>query len=532
MRHVSTRIYNLIFIVLLIAFALYGWAFIQRTVIDANGQPMHALFDDAMISMQYAKHLAGGQGLAWNAGETPVEGYSNPLWVFLMAGIHLLPIPLTQTSLAVKVMSLAFLLFNLIAVKLLAERFTTNRLIPLVAAFLTALYFPLNNWSLQGMEVGFEALLLTATLLFGTQAIFAKSFSYWPYVLLAAAILLRMDAAAPALAATVSFAWVDVKNRRQHLGWGLGAIAITLIILTVFRLVYFGDWLPNTYYLKLGGISTVLRVSLGLRRFWDLVWNSNWVLMVLPLLLPALDRRRSLWPLFAAFIAQVGYSIYVGGDAWEHVGGANRFVAAVMPIFFILFALTLSQLQKLVIAQEKKSNWVQLASQGFLIAFTVFALFSFNSLLVQNAVAKWTLRDKPVFTESVERYALMGLALHDVTTPEATIAVVTAGNIPYFSERTSIDLLGKNDPYIARGPARINSSLFEPGTFRPGHNKWDYAYSIGELQPDVVAQIWEGTDEEVAPFLAGYDLYEIDGIPYYFLDDSPNILWDQLPPQE
>lgn len=531
MRDVSTRIHNLIFVVLLIAFTLYGWAFIQRTAIDAGGRQMHALFDDAMISMQYAKNLARGEGLVWNAGERPVEGYSNPLWVLLMAGVHLLPIPITQTSLAVKLMSLGFLLLNLIVVKLLAELFTTNKLIPLLATFLIAGYFPLNNWSLQGMEVGLEALLITAALLLGTRAVLAKRFSYWPYLIFAIAIALRMDAAVPALAAMAAFAWIDADHRGQHLIWGLGAIAATLSALTAFRLIYFSDWLPNTYYLKLGGISAILRISLGLRRFWDFAWNSNWVLMAIPLLLPVLDRRRSLWPLYAALIAQVGYSIYVGGDAWEHVGGANRFVAAVMPIFFILFALALGQIQELVASRDKKAKWVQPASQGLVSAFTLLALFSFNNLLVQNAVAKWSLRDKPVFTESVERYALMGLALREVTTEDATIAVVTAGNIPYFSDRTSIDLLGKNDPVIARGPARINSSLFEPGTFRPGHNKWNYAYSIGELQPDVVAQIWEGTDEEAAPFLAGYDLYEIDGIPYYFLDDSPNILWDLIPPQ-
>ena len=26
--------------------------------------------------------------------------------------------------------------------------------------------------------------------------------------------------------------------------------------------------------------------------------------------------------------------------------------------------------------------------------------------------------------------------------------------------------------------------------FLPGHNKWDYEYSIGELQPDIVAEEW------------------------------------------
>jgi hypothetical protein len=486
-----------------------------------------------MISMQYAKNLAHGDGLVWNPGEQPIEGYSNPLWVLVMAVVHLFPLALTETSFYVKLISLALLLFNLVAVKLLAEQLTEDKLVPLLAVFLTAFYFPLNNWSLQGMEVGFQALLLTCALWLAVRAWKQKRFDYWPYVIFGATFLLRMDAAAPALAATAAFAYLDEKRRKQHLVWGIAAIAIPLAALTIFRLAYYGDWLPNTYYLKLGGVSTVLRISLGLRRFWDFVWSSNWVLFALPLALPALDKRRLLWPLYAVLLSQVAYSVYVGGDAWEHVGGANRFIAAVMPIFFILFAHTLGRLQEVVLSSIKgKSRWRMPASQAFLVAFAIFSLFSFNSLNVQGAVDKWTLREKPVFTESVERYASMGLALKQVTAPDATIAVVTAGNIPYFAERTSIDLLGKNDPVIAKGPARINSSLFEPGDYRPGHNKWDYAYSIGVLQPDVIAQIWENTDEEAAPYLVGYELYVIDGIPYYFREGSPNVLWDQIPPQE
>ena len=32
--------------------------------------------------------------------------------------------------------------------------------------------------------------------------------------------------------------------------------------------------------------------------------------------------------------------------------------------------------------------------------------------------------------------------------------------------------------------------------FEPGHDKWDYAYSIGELRPDVVAQLWHASDDD------------------------------------
>ncbi len=41
--------------------------------------------DDAGISFAYARNLALGHGLVAQPGVIPVEGYSNPLWVFLLA---------------------------------------------------------------------------------------------------------------------------------------------------------------------------------------------------------------------------------------------------------------------------------------------------------------------------------------------------------------------------------------------------------------------------------------------------------------
>lgn len=121
----------------------------------------------------------------------------------------------------------------------------------------------------------------------------------------------------------------------------------------------------------------------------------------------------------------------------------------------------------------------------------------------------------------------MGLVLKQITTPQATIAVVTVGNIPYFSARTAVDLLGKSDKVIARTEPQATAGNFDfDDDFRPGHNKWDYDYSIGELQPDIVAQLWGDTSAAMPILQADYELVEIDGIPYWLRRDSKNILWD------
>jgi len=75
-----------------------------------------------------------------------------------------------------------------------------------------------------------------------------------------------------------------------------------------------------------------------------------------------------------------------------------------------------------------------------------------------------------------------GLAIAENTAPAATIAVHAAGQIPYYSGRRTIDLLGLNDPIIAKGP--------RSASFYPGHDKWNYEYSIGQLRPDLIADNW------------------------------------------
>src|SRR6185436_5794749 len=80
---------------------LFYLGFIWKNSFLVNGVRFFSLFDDAMISMRYAKNLADGFGLRWNPGAAPVEGYTNFLWTLYMAAIHLLPVAISKTSLLV-----------------------------------------------------------------------------------------------------------------------------------------------------------------------------------------------------------------------------------------------------------------------------------------------------------------------------------------------------------------------------------------------------------------------------------------------
>ena len=117
--------------------------------------------------------------------------------------------------------------------------------------------------------------------------------------------------------------------------------------------------------------------------------------------------------------------------------------------------------------------------------------------------------------------------VRELTTQEAKVAVVWAGILPYFAERHAVDLLGKNDKVIARKPMRVSAGLSRFKDFYPGHLKWDYAYSIGELRPDVIISLW-GDREEAAPYLSAYRAIEVNGTCLWVRRGSSHVHWDRL----
>ena len=61
------------------------------------------IVDDAGITFAYARNLASGQGIVAQPGVPPVEGYSNPTWMFVAAAayaLHLFVLPWTPKVLA------------------------------------------------------------------------------------------------------------------------------------------------------------------------------------------------------------------------------------------------------------------------------------------------------------------------------------------------------------------------------------------------------------------------------------------------
>ena len=273
------------------------------------------------------------------------------------------------------------------------------------------------------------------------------------------------------------------------------ASALRVVLLTVggilaFQRAYFGDMLPNTYYQKMVGGSIDERLIHGALVFLQYALLDVAVMAVVVaggmIRLRAL-RSTEMFLLVTLFVVQCLYSVWVGGDYAEpETASANRFVAQGVPALIVLFAIAVEALL------ASRGSDAMRAVPPWAVAIAIAALTV--CAISGPPWLRW-LRDNAPLLRSDIRRARAGLAIAKYTSPEATIAVHAAGQIPYYSQRRSIDLLGLNDPFIARGPRRT--------AFYPGHDKWDYEYSIGQLQPDLIADNWI----RLAPYMSTQQEY-------------------------
>ena len=525
-----------LFLLTVAAFVTYAALFIYRTSFVVGGERYFSLFDDAMISMRYAKNLANGHGLVWNPGGERVEGYTNLLWVLYMALVHLLPLTASKASVVVQATALAFLTANLFVVRktalLIGEG---SEAIALGAVALTAIYLPINNWSLQGMEVSVLVLIVSLSLWRTFKALGAGSFPSGAYALLGASTLVRPDMAVPLVGLAVFLAIADPVNRWRHLTWGLGALAVFTGVQTAFRLEYYGETLPNTYFLKMVGFPPLLRISRGVFVLAQFILRSNPLLFALPFIV-SVRRDWRVRLLLWTFVSQLAYSTFVGGDAWEYWGGSNRYICIAMPGFFVLLSYALFLVSRAAAVALNANTWstgvANWLKPSIFPLLIVYSIISLNSIYGIDALAEVSLLHAPLHSGNGDENSdevELGILLRQITTRDATIAVARAGTIPYFSDRYSIDELGKNDKHVAREPMREIGGWRRLIDFRPGHMKVDYAYSIGVLKPDVVAQLWEHAEEATPDLRRSYTGVRLQGKCLYFRRGSVNVLWEKLP---
>ena len=443
-----------------------------------------ALVDDAFITFRYARHFAEGRGLTWNDGER-VEGYTNFLWTVLLGGATWLSG--IEPAFWGLFGSVACWILHVAVVLRVADRLlgSARPVVP-VAALLVALHPLLTAAGTTGLETALAVLLLDISLLF-------LALVPGPRTLMLAGL----------------FFTLGTLNRPDHLifyatgglgllldragggGWRVGrtsllsffAPGLLLVAHQSFRLHYYGESAPNTFFAKSADQAWWSQGLLYAATFW---LGGLGVLLLVPGLVGGLALVRS-GPRRVGVTVVVGTLIFlvyvtrVGGDfMW------GRFYAA------LIAPLALGV--EVWIARSRP--WVA-AAVGAIVACSLLPLPGFpparpiGGIIDESAVyhlAHWwpvqvdhrNFRSAKLF----QRWAEAGA--------RPTLATGGIGMVGYYSDLPLIDLRGLTDRTVAHNPLRKRG--------RPGHEKEPPPGYLEARGVDLVRAVGPGRDFHPARF--------------------------------
>jgi arabinofuranosyltransferase len=458
------------------------------------------LCDDAFISFRYARNLAFGHGLVFNPGGPAVEGYTNFLWVLILAAAQRAGV--APEHAALPLLLTATLGLWGIVVSWQARHDGASALARVAPPLLLAATRTTAVWSTSGLETRLFELLAVAGVLrllveLEDDGRDRPSLRPWSGWILAAATLTRPDGAlVGAMALAAGFAVSPLRARRLR-SWGFRAAGFVLPLVAheAFRVATYGAWLPNTFAAKVGG-----------RTWWDmgLVYAGAFALeygVFLWVPLVALACRRHLrrgtgrvpMVFAAATLPHLLYVVAIGGDHFEYrpLGLLVIFAAlligdglaeatelrgapaAAAALAAVLFGITwLPARSHLQYPAERYRNtfpggwgeddaakrWLDPASDPVL-GWPLMRAWprSHRAALdfISRAAVGLRQEEHALFLATVrpEGVALSIAIRAGRIPPNLHVALACVGAIPYLSDLRTLDLLGLTDARVARMPA-------------------------------------------------------------------------------
>ena len=471
------------------------------------------LSDDAFISFRYAQNFVQGHGLVYNLGER-VEGYTNFLWTILAAlVIQLGGDVVVWSHLAGVALGVALVLLTYgFGARLAGSPW--GLLAALIVGTSQSLLLYTGRGS--GLETGlFTLLLLAASERYlragGSHLAASGALAPWPLVatgvLLALAALTRPEGLL-VFGLTAGHLFVVLLVGAYKRGRGLrvflalpwrplvalvGAFLALFLPYFLWRLNYYGDLLPNTFYAKTGGgLNQVLRglayagafaITLGgpLLLVALVPWISGWRAALV-------SWRGYMLPVVLVYTA---YIVVVGGD---HFRG-ERFFVPLLPWLAMLLADGSAWLA--VWVGTRTTNSARLVQ-----TFTKGALALSLAAGALAAVGRTAPFDPTIqgLDESVWIWRDLGWWMADHAPPEATLAAAGAGAVAYYGQHTTIDLYGLTEKHIGR------LTMAGMGEGVAGHEKRDPLYVLTVRKPTYIPQLWEAYFGGAASLAGDYRL--------------------------
>lgn len=445
--------------------------------------------DDAYIAFRFARNWARGSGLTWNPGvDPPIEGFSSPVWVAVMAVVEWLGRDPATVS---RVISIAcgLLVLRLLA-HVLVERLQFSAPAALLGLAWTAWMPTFAFWSTSGLEtMAFVALVFVAY-----QRLLARGDRPDVVGASAAGVLVfacRFDGLAWVAALLLTAWWLGRdprcgELRRAALRVAI-AVAIGCALIELARLAYFGDPLPNTARAKLAlGGAQIERGLHYVARFVAVLPSSALILFL------ALRRWRRLdEPLRGAaalVVTTFAYAILVGGDFMLMF----RFMAPAVPFLGILLARAFEDARH----GARPTRVLARALAALVLVDALLPTFGIElgrrftrNTFAADEHARGVRSQAREFEEgeSVMRgWIELGKALARHTDPRASIVRGAIGAVGYHSERTVFDTYGLVDRELARAsPDEVPSRARHIG----GHDKYGSLAFFEPRRPTIGASM-------------------------------------------
>jgi hypothetical protein len=261
--------------------------------------------DDAFISFRYAERLLAGRGLTFNDGER-VEGFSHPLWLFLVAGSAWLS-GLSVPD-AARALGLGFSLATL------------GCLLRSPAAFVLLLAYPgFHAYATSGLETPLLMFLLTLGVVASlgreeTSALASLSFG--------------LSAVTRPEGLLYGLLWL---GRRSRALVPLALLFGPFLAYQVFRVAYFDAWAPNSFRAKLPG---TWGTFFGLEYLGQAALALGWPFVIFRSPSDTETYRRTRRAATGPILAAILFVVYAWGD-WMPF---SRFLAPVWPAAALLVA--------------------------------------------------------------------------------------------------------------------------------------------------------------------------------------------------
>ena len=295
--------------------------------------------DDAYITYRYARNFANGDGFVFNAGEEPVEGYTNFLWTLIIglgmrAGF--------DPERFAPGLGLAATVGVALLTALLARALGARSWLAALAALVYAVRPGLTVHAMSGLETPLFALLLLGGLLPRMRSERRPRDDLVSGLCLALTALTRPEGMLLFGLLELADAFAALRTRQGIAPWLGSAVrrAIPFVLIVgahlAWRLSKYGDWVPNTFHAKVAGGSVVWAHGFGYS--FDAIRSLGLILFALPYLLAgAVEGRRA--RLTCLWISTV-YLVYVGYVGGDYIPGF-RFLLPIMPLWCALSASSL-----------------------------------------------------------------------------------------------------------------------------------------------------------------------------------------------